>query len=264
MVAAAEEMFALLSPEQSKALHHDVDAIEWRAWSNPELYVFRHGLRLEETSDDFVEAVHGLLRASLSPSGYAKVQGCLKVNHFLGSVVDAPGVLNSKSYNVSIFGKLSMTAPWGWKLIGHHLCLNCFILGSQQVISPVFMGAEPNVVDDGPDKGLCIFEEQEAAGLEIMAALEPSLRTKVQIYKSVKGESLPQWRYHRADQRHLGGAFQDNGIIPYEGVLVTEFPSEVQQLVWKTVRLAPAYLPEATLEQKIAEIERSWNESYFC
>jgi hypothetical protein len=75
---------------------------------------------------------------------------------------------------------------------------------------------------------------------------------------------LPQWRYHRADQRHLGGAFQDNRIIPYEGVLVTEFPSEVQQLVWKTVRLALAYLPEATLEQKIAEIERSWNESYFC
>ena len=264
MVVAAEKLFALLSPEQLNTLQHDLDAKEWRAWSNPELYVFRHGLRLEETSNEFVEAVHGLLKASLSPSGYSKVQGCMKVNHFLGSVVEAPGVLNAKSYNVSIFGKPSETAPWGWQLTGHHLCLNCFVLASQQVISPVFMGAEPNIVDDGPDEGLCLFEAQEAGGLEVMTALEPSLRMRVQIYQSIKAEAMPDWRYHRADQRHLGGAFQDNRVIPYEGVLVSEFPSRVQQMVWKIVRMALDYLPEDSLRQKIAEIEKSWNETYYC
>jgi hypothetical protein len=264
MVVAAEKLLALLSPEQLKTLQYDVDAREWRAWANPELYVFRHGLRLEEISDEFVEAVHGLLKASLSPSGYAKVQGCMKVNHFLGSVVEAQGVLNAKSYNISTFGKPSVTAPWGWQLTGHHLCLNCFVLASLQVISPVFMGAEPNIVDDGPDKGLCLFEAQEAIGLEVMAALEPSLRMRVQIYQSVKAEAMPDWRFHRADQRHLGGAFQDNRVIPYEGVLVSEFPSDVQQMVWKIVRLALDYLPEDTLRQKIAEIETTWNETYFC
>jgi hypothetical protein len=264
MVAAAEKLLVLLSPEQLNSIQHDIDAREWRAWANPELYVFRHGLRLEETSDEFVEAVHGLLKASLSPSGYEKVAGCMKVNHFLGSLVEAPGVLNSKSYNVSIFGKPSTTAPWGWQLTGHHLCLNCFVVASQQVISPVFMGAEPNIVDDGPEKGLCLFEAQEIAGLEVMAALEPSLRKRVQVYESVKAEAMPDWRYHRADQRHLGGAFQDNRVIPYEGVLVSEFPSEIQQTVRKIAQMALEFLPEESLKQKMEEIERHWSETYFC
>ncbi|CZR66564.1 uncharacterized protein PAC_16465 [Phialocephala subalpina] len=264
MVAAAENMLTQLSSDQLAAIQHDIDAKEWRAWANPELYVFRHGLRLEETSNEFVEAVHELLKASLSPSGYAKVAGCMKVNHFLGSIVEAPGVLNAKSYNISIFGKPSTAAPWGWQLTGHHLCLNCFVLASQQVISPVFMGAEPNVVDDGPDKGLCLFEAQEAAGMEVMAALEPSIQAKVQIYDSLKAEAMPEWRFHRADQRHLGGAFQDNRVIPYEGVLVSEFPSDVQQTVRKIVRLTLEFLPEDSLRQKIVEIEKYWSETYFC
>ena len=264
MVSAAERLFAVLSPDQLQRLQHDIDAKEWRAWSNPELYVFRHGLRLDESSEEFVNAVHDLLKASLSPSGYAKVHGCMRTNHFLGQVVEAPKVLNGRSYNISIFGRPSLSEPWGWQLTGHHLCMNCFVLGSQQVISPVFMGAEPNVLDAGPDKGLSLFEAQEAAGIEVMTALEPSLRERVQIYKSVKGDALPEWRYHRADQRHLGGAFQDNRIIPYEGVLVSEFPPAIQQMVRKIVHLVLDYLSEASFDAKIREIESCWDETYFC
>lgn len=35
------------------------------------------------------------------------------------------------------------------------------------------MGAEPNIIDEGLDVGLSLFETQEAAGLELMTALEP-------------------------------------------------------------------------------------------
>ena len=30
--------------------------------------------------------------------------------------------------------------------------------------------------------------------------------------------AMPEGRWHPADQRHLGGAYRDNWIIPYEGV----------------------------------------------
>ena len=194
MVTAAKNLLAIASPEQSKLLQHDVQAKEWRAWSNPELYVFRHGLRLEECPDDIVDAVHAILKASLSPPGYKKVLGCMKVNKFLGDVVDGPQVLNARSYNFSLFGEPAPTKPWGWQLTGHHLCVNCFTLASQQIISPVFMGAEPNIIDEGPEAGLSLFEAQEAAGLELMLGLDPSLQEEVQIYDSVGPEGKPQWR----------------------------------------------------------------------
>ena len=32
------------------------------------------------------------------------------------------------------------SAPWGWQLFGHHLVLNCFVLGDEIVMTPTFMG----------------------------------------------------------------------------------------------------------------------------
>ncbi|KAH8660414.1 hypothetical protein BX600DRAFT_383209 [Xylariales sp. PMI_506] len=265
MVAAADKLLAILSPDQKLNVLHDIEATEFRAWSNPELYVFRHGLRLEENSDQVVEAVHGILKASLSPTGYTKALGCMKVNQFLGEVVEAHGVLNARSYNFSLFGIPSLTEPWGWQLTGHHLCLNCFVLGDQQVISPVFMGAEPNVIDDGPAAGLCLFEAQEAAGREVMLALVGTeLQDRVRIYNKVVDPAMPDWRIHRADQRHLGGAFQDNRVIPYEGVAVTELPVPVQDAVRRVISLSLEILPAETLRRKIEEIEMHWDETYIC
>jgi hypothetical protein len=33
---------------------------------------------------------------------------------------------------------------------------------------------------------------------------------------------MPDERLHAGDERHLPGAFQDNGVIPYEGLPVRE------------------------------------------
>jgi len=45
----------------------------------------------------------------------------------------------------SLYETPSTTKPWGFSLNGHHSCLNVFVLGKQMTISPVFIGAEPNV-----------------------------------------------------------------------------------------------------------------------
>lgn len=44
-----------------------------------------------------------------------------------------------------IFGTPSRSQPWGYTFFGHHTCLNFFFLGQQMVLSPFFIGAEPNV-----------------------------------------------------------------------------------------------------------------------
>ena len=38
---------------------------------------------------------------------------------------------------------VGVRTPWGWQIDGHHLIVNCFVLGDQMVLTPNFMGSEP-------------------------------------------------------------------------------------------------------------------------
>lgn len=78
---------------------------------------------------------------------------------------------------------------------------------------------------------------------------------QVRIYQKLDGPEYPPWRYHRADQRHLGGAFQDNRVIPYKGAKVVEFSTEQQSLIRQLLGLSINYLPKQALTAKLAEIE---------
>ncbi|KEF50976.1 uncharacterized protein A1O9_12974 [Exophiala aquamarina CBS 119918] len=264
MVRAAQEALSVATPDQRKALRKPIHAREWRAWMNPEIYISRHGVRLEEASDELVDAVLQLIRASLSKTGYYKATGCMKVNHFLGETVNGSKVLNEKSYNMTIFGTPSEAEPWGWQLFGHHFDMNCFVVGTQMVVTPVFMGAEPNIIDDGPYKGTELFTDQEQTALELINSFDPVIREHLRVYNELQGSEYPEWRYHPADQRHLGGAFQDNRVIPYEGLKVTGFSAAQQDLVRHLVYLSVNYLPDKALVTKMAEVENHWAETYFC
>lgn len=95
-----------------------------------------------------------ILEATLSPEGYQKALGAMRINHFLGELVESPAIMNEYSYNFVLFGEPSTERPWGFSFYGHHLCLNIFLYKRQIVISPWFTGAEPNTIDEGPHKGI--------------------------------------------------------------------------------------------------------------
>ncbi|KAH8736591.1 hypothetical protein BGZ61DRAFT_341122 [Ilyonectria robusta] len=264
MVEAAQSVLDIATPEQREALCKPIDAPEWRCWINPEIYIFRNGVRLEEVSKELVDALHALMRASLSQAGYEKAVGCMNTNQFLGEVVNGKRVLNRDSYNFVIFGTPSEKEPWGWQLYGHHLDLNVFVVGKQMVVSPVFLGAEPNVIDAGPYKGTELFTDQELVGLKLMQSMDKAEQSRVRIFNELSGPEYPESRFHRADQRHLGGAFQDNRVIPYEGVKVTGFSTSQQDLVRRLLVLSLSYLPEKALAVKMKEISHHWEDTYFC
>jgi len=83
------------------------------------------------------------------------------------------------------------------------------------VIGPTFMGAEPDRIDEGPHKGLRLFRTEEMEGLALMQGLSAELQEKVILSKGMTGEHLPEDRWNPFDERHLGGARQDNRIVPY-------------------------------------------------
>ena len=255
MVASARALLDRLDAGERAQLCYPVDAEEWRRWSNPEFLANPNGLRLENVGPETRALILRVVEASLSAAGYEKARGCMKTNAFLGELCDLPLIMNEWSYNFLLFGEPSPDKPWGWNFYGHHLVLNCFVLGEQMVISPTFMGAEPNFIDSGPNAGLRLFDAEEAGGLALMRSLSPELRERSTIYRQMHDPAMPEGRWHPADQRHLGGAFQDNRVIPYEGIPVGEFTAGQKRQLMDVVAAFVGYLPPEPLAARLAQVE---------
>ncbi|KAK3945309.1 hypothetical protein QBC46DRAFT_277805 [Diplogelasinospora grovesii] len=265
IVSTTNTLLSLLSPEQSARTRYHIDSPEWRTWSNPEFLLSDKGIRLDEVTPEVRDAVLSVLRSTLSPEGYEKAIGAMRINGFLGDLVKAPRVCNEYSYNFALFGSPSTAAPWGFSFYGHHLCLNIFLYKTQAVISPWFTGAEPNLIDEGRHAGTRIMGEEERLGLALMRSLSPEAQAKAQVYRLLRDPEMPRGRWNHDDQRHLCGAYRDNRVVPYEGVLVSEMPAEhQQQLVLRILEQYLLYLPKPARDIRLEEMRRWFHETYFC
>ncbi|CAJ0550124.1 Ff.00g100540.m01.CDS01 [Fusarium sp. VM40] len=261
---AASDLCDSLSSEQRLKTCYHIDSPEWRTWSNPEFLLSDKGIRLDEITSDLRSKVLKVLELTLSPEGYEKAIGAMRVNHFLGVLVESPAVMNEFSYNFVLFGEPSTTRPWGFSFYGHHLCLNIFLYKSQIVVTPCFTGAEPNLIDDGPYKGTRILYKEESLGLQLMQSLSPEQQEAAQVYKLMKDPAMPHGRWNHDDQRHLCGAYRDNRIVPYEGILVSNMSKEQQDHVLGIANEFLLYLPDSARALRIAQIKEWFHETYWC
>jgi hypothetical protein len=264
MVDAVKILLAGLSPAQRSAACYPVDSELWRHWQNTELYVEHHGLRLDEVAAPVREAVLAVLRASLSAKGYDVTRGVMRLNRFLGDLVGGPEVLGEWAYIFCLFSIPSESEPWGWQLFGHHLCLNCFVVGRQMVLTPCFFGAEPNYADTGPFAGTRLFEDEERSGLKLMRSLSAQHQKRAIVAHSMVGGDLPSGRRHFADNLHLGGAFQDNRIVPYEGLRASELSALQRRDLLDLCAAYVAPLPSGPLSARVADIELHLVDTHFC
>ncbi|QUY62691.1 DUF3500 domain-containing protein [Gulosibacter molinativorax] len=260
-VAAAISLLDALPPVERAAVTYALDAPEWRGWSNPEFVFKRIGLRLEELADEQAELVYGLLRESLSAEGYERVREAMALNGFLGEITKLPQIMNDRSYWFAIYGKPSTTEPWGWQLFGRHVALNFVFVGGREVCAPVFIGAEPALSEPEHPP---IFERRERLALELAATFTPEQRDQAVVYTSVLDEKMPDDRIHPADERHVAGAFRDNRIVPYEGILATEFDHDQRELLREIVRDFYGLLRPEQVELTLAEYDEHIGETYLA
>jgi hypothetical protein len=185
------------------------------------------------------------------------------VNGFIGRLMWMPKIMNEFSYNFSLFGEPSLTEPWGWQLNGHHLAMNCLVIGPQMVVSPCFWAAEPNEVDEGPRNGLKMFQDEEVGGYEFMRSLPSQLLARALLH-SVPGEPMPEGRRHPADNLHLAGAGQDNRVVPYEGVCGRDLDAGMRHRLLDLVEVYHRHLPDGPREARMNAIESKLDDTRFC
>src|SRR5579863_10523384 len=97
-----------------------------------------------------------------------------------------------------------------------------------------------------------------------MRSLSASQQEQAIVAHSMVGGDLPPGRRHFADNLHLGGAHQDNRIVPYEGLPGTELSGEQRRHLLDLISCYLAPLPAAPFGVRMAQIEAHLAATHFC
>jgi hypothetical protein len=202
---AAHDFLGTLDSLQRRQVSFGMESDAWRSWSNVHPFLMRHGLGLHELAPAQRAAALTLVSSALSISGFETARNVMKLNEHACEVTGLADEYGEWYYWLSIFGTPSATEPWGWQFDGHHLIINCFILGDQMVLTPQFMGSEPVFAESGKYAGTHVFRAEESVGLAVMRGLTPE-----QQRTAIIDTRLP----HEA----LTAAYNDNVRLRYEGI----------------------------------------------
>ena len=218
---------------------------------NQHFYV-RQGVGFDEMSEPQRQAAFGLLQAALSTEGFALARDIMRLNHTLGEIQNNFEEYGEWLYYITVMGEPSADKPWGWQLDGHHLIINCFVLGDQVVMTPAFVGSEPVIAAEGKFKGVKIMQAHQDDGLAFINGLPPGQRDKAVIEVSKTGNN------------NLGEAFKDNFDLDYAGLPVKELSPERRKQLMALVNLYLDIQEPGHARIKREEVERFLDRTYFA
>jgi Protein of unknown function (DUF3500) len=251
LAEAAGAYLRSLNPDQRARGSFDVSSPVWRQWCNVHPFLMRHGLCLKELEPPQRAAALALVRESMSAAGFEAARNVMKLNDHVRELTGRAQEYDEWYYWVSIMGAPSASEPWGWQIDGHHLIVNCFVLGDQIVLTPNFMGSEPVAAESGKYAGIRVLEAEERQGLALMRALEPGQRDRATIASALPPELF-------------AAAFRDNLELDYQGIRWRELSRDQQHLL---VDLIGTYVGRARAghaELKLEEVRRHLVDTWFA
>jgi len=248
---AARELLDSLSAEQRARALFALDTDAWRRWSNIHPYLMRHGLPLEEMSGAERDRALALLRESLSADGFQTARDVMRLNDFIGMITGSHTEYGEWVYWLTVMGTPSADEPWGWQIDGHHLIVNCFVLGDQIVMTPMFMGSEPVAADEGPYAGTRVFQAEERQGLALMRALTSEQRRRTVIANELPGEVFT-------------AAFRDNFEMKHEGIRGHDLSSAQLRLLLDVLETYVGRIRPGHAGVRLDEVKRHLADTHFA
>lgn len=248
---AAQTLLGTLSPEQQQTVSFPVESDAWRRWSNIHPPLLRHGVCMMDMDERQREAVFELLRASLSSAGFASARDVMRLNETVAEMTGRFDEYGDQRYWISLMGQPSADEPWGWQIDGHHLIINCFVLGDQMVMTPTFMGSEPVYADAGKYAGARVFCAEEDQGLALMRALGPDQQAKALISNELPHDVITT-------------AFRDNFELRHEGIRYDELETSQRGLLEDVLGTYVGRVRDGHAQVKLDEVRRHLADTYFA
>lgn len=182
--ACSNFLNSLNSDQKAKTVYSYLDG-ERIFWYYPPLN--RHGLPLREMDAKQRQLAYAVMASGLTDKSYEQAKLIIEHENILGPLeVEQDKVTflrDTERYYFTIFGEPGGSDPWGWRVEGHHVCLNYSIWNDKVIaVTPFFFGANPAEVRKGPKNGLRILGDREDLAFELMESLDAGQQSKAIIY----------------------------------------------------------------------------------
>jgi hypothetical protein len=260
MTQTAQALLASLSEEQKQRATFRFEDDERFFWhfvpgNNIEQSYKRKrlGLTLGEMSPHQKHLANALLSAGLSQSGYIKAVSVMSLEDVLRILEkDTAGRRDPEKYHFSVFGTPSDKGNWSYRVEGHHLSLHFTVVNGKIGAAPMFYGANPAEVRQGPRAGLRVLAREEDLGRELIASLTAEQKktaiVSAQAYKDILTEA----------SRKAALTGQPNGLS------AAKMTAKQRELLQNLVGEYIGNLPDAIAETRAAKLKAAGNNLYFA
>jgi hypothetical protein len=204
MQVATLAFLATLTEEQREKVTGSLeDNARRTSWSNlPVSMAPRSGLAVADMSSEQRRALHVMMASALSSQGYLKSATIMWHEDVLREMFDAmlaqmpdtdprkaEGLAFAENYDtekffVTVFGDPD-GEDWGWLVTGHHFAANFTVAGSRIAFTPMFLGANPQVVQEGRYAGWQILQHEADRALALLGSLDDAQIAKALVSAEV-------------------------------------------------------------------------------
>jgi hypothetical protein len=173
----------------------------------------RKGIAIGELNSNQKQAALQLIRSCLSEQATQKVTDIIALETLLKSIEGRQlddRYRDSEKYYFTVFGVPGEKTIWGWRVEGHHVSFN-FSVDQQKLVSgtPGFLGANPAVVKEGPEKGKEILKEETETGFALLKSLDQTASQKAVFSNSAPGDILTSANRKAMIDRQVGISYAE-------------------------------------------------------
>lgn len=138
----------------------------------------RKGIMINDLTDAQKQAAFNLVKTCLSDDAVKKVKAIMQLDNVLKELEHRPPddhYRDTGKYFFTVFGIPANNTIWGWRLEGHHISFN-FTSDKNTIVSgtPGFLGANPAIVQEGPQKGVQVLKDETVMAFALLHSLDAS------------------------------------------------------------------------------------------
>lgn len=174
MAAQATTFIKLLDSSQRNKALYPFDTTE-RFRFNYVPLEDRKGISFNELNTNARKALMDLLKTGIAAKTVDKITAIMQLDNVLKELEHRKPedhFRDTGKYFITIFGVPGANNIWGWRFEGHHIAFH-FSANKNELVAgtPSFLGSNPGIVLDGPQKNKEVLKEETDRGFAMLHAL---------------------------------------------------------------------------------------------
>ena len=191
MAVTAQELISSLGAKKTAELVYEFENSSREHWHFFPNWSGRKGIPLSQFSKKQNVIIKELLNLLLTSEAFQEQENIRLIHGLKKDLTDPNNPM--KLYYLSIFGSPSTTTTWGWRFEGHHLSLNCTLVGGKLFsVTPSFWGSSPVRANNLGGHQIEVFEDEQTISFSLVKSLTKGQKLKAELNRSKGPQAKPK------------------------------------------------------------------------